>query len=136
MALTQWHPPTYHTVSDRHRRDSTEITYSILKSVVGGQKKTRIMYRSDLNHKQLNLYLEALAGAELLGFQPTGRFYFATERGLEFTRAFEHYRETKDLLQEQERVLTAFLTSNAEKTTVEVRPEDSWHHGGASGNTP
>jgi predicted transcriptional regulator len=110
-------------VSNHRRRDSTEITYSVLKAAAGGQRKTRIMYQSALNLKQLNLYLQELVESELLGYQPAGRFYFTTEKGRAFARAFEHIHETNDLLREQERSLEKLLTAKAKKTAaVEVRP--------------
>jgi len=98
------------------RRDSGEITYAILRAAQGGQRKTRIMYQSSLNLKQLNLYLEDLVMNELLGYQPAGRYYQTTERGRAFTRMFENYKETKDLLNEQEKALGRFLTSRAKKS--------------------
>ncbi len=97
-------------MNERRRRDSTEITYSIVKAALGGQKKTRIMFQAALNLKQLNLYLESLATSELLAFQPEGKYYFTTEKGRAFAKAFEHFRETKDLLKEQEMSLAKFLT--------------------------
>jgi len=102
---------------DTHRRrDSGEITYAILKAALGGQKKTRIMYQSSLNLKQLNLYIEELVLNELLGYQPNGRYYQTTERGRAYNRMYENYKETRDLLSEQEKALARFLTSRAKKS--------------------
>jgi len=39
---------------------------SILKEAVKGTKKTRIMYRCNLSHMQLQRYLKLLLGMELL----------------------------------------------------------------------
>ena len=100
----------------RRRRDAGEITYAILKAAQGGQKKTRIMYQSSLNLKQLNQYLEELVLNELLGYQPAGRFYQTTERGRAYARMFENYKETRDLLSEQEKALSRFLTPKAKKS--------------------
>lgn len=100
----------------RRRRDSGEITYAILKAALGGQKKTRIMYQSSLNLKQLNQYIEELVLNELLGYQPAGRYYQTTERGRAYARMFENYKETRDLLSEQEKALGRFLTSRAKKS--------------------
>ena len=100
----------------RKRRDSGEIVYTILKAAVSGQRKTRIMYQSSLNLKQLNHYIEELILDELLGYQPAGRYYQTTERGRTFTKMFENYRETRDLLDEQEKALDQFLTSRASKS--------------------
>jgi len=100
----------------RRRRDAGEITYAILKAAQGGQKKTRIMYQSSLNLKQLNQYLEELVLNELLGYQPAGRYYQTTERGRAYARMFENYKETRDLLSEQEKALSRFLTPKAKKS--------------------
>jgi predicted transcriptional regulator len=45
-------------LNGHRRRDSEEITYAILKAAVNGERKTRIMYQSSLNLKQLNQYIE------------------------------------------------------------------------------
>lgn len=73
------------------------------------------MYQSALNLKQLNLYLQGLEMAELLGYQAAGKLYFTTEKGRAFAKAFEHYRETRDLLKEQEEALTRLLASEAKQ---------------------
>ena len=103
-------------MNGHRRRDSGEITYAILKAAVNGQRKTRIMYQSSLNLKQLNQYIEELILNELLGYQPATRYYQTTERGRTYTRMFENYRETKDLLSEQEKALGRFLTTKAKKS--------------------
>ena len=105
-----------HDLDTRRRRDAGEITYAILKAAQGGQKKTRIMYQSSLNLKQLNQYLEDLVLNELLGYQPAGRYYQTTERGRAYARMFENYKETRDLLSEQEKALGRFLTPKAKKS--------------------
>lgn len=105
-------------MNGHRRRDSGEIAYAILKAALSGQKKTRIMYQSSLNLKQLNQYLEELAMNELLGYQPAGRYYQTTDKGRTFTRMFENYRETRDLLSEQEKALGQFLTPRAKKSFV------------------
>jgi predicted transcriptional regulator len=98
------------------RRDSGEISYAILKAALSGQRKTRIMYQSSLNLKQLNQYIEELVLNELLGYQPGSRCYQTTEKGRTFTRMFENYKETRDLLGEQEKALNRFLMSRAKKS--------------------
>lgn len=105
-------------MNGHRRRDSGEISYSILKAAVEGQRKTRIMYQSALNLKQLNQYLEELVLNELLGYQPEGRYYQTTEKGRTFTRMFENYKGTKDLLSEQEKTLNRLLTSRAKSYVV------------------
>jgi len=103
-------------LESRRRRDSVEITYAILKAASGGQKKTRIMYQSSLNLKQLNQYIEELILNELLSFQPAGRYYKTIERGRAYARMFENYKETRERLSEQEKALSRFLTPKAKKS--------------------
>lgn len=114
-------PQAFSRLNGHRRRDSDEIAYAILKAAQGGQKKTRIMYQSSLNLKQLNQYIEELVLNELLAYQREGRFYETTERGRAYARMFENYKETRDLLSEQEKALSRFLTSRAKKS-VEVAP--------------
>ena len=99
----------------RRRRDAVEIKYAILKAATGGQKKTRIMYQSSLNMKQLNLHLDELAHNELISYQSVGRYFTTTESGRAFAKMFENYLETRDLLSEQEKALERFLTARAKK---------------------
>ncbi len=108
-------------MNGRKRRDSAEIMYAILNSAQAGQRKTRVMYDANLNLKQLNAYLTELTANQMLVFQPAGRFYVTTERGRAFAKAFEHYRETTELLREQEAGLGGFFTRRA-KRAVEVQP--------------
>jgi predicted transcriptional regulator len=105
-------------LNGHRRRDSEEIVYAVLKAAVNGERKTRIMYQSSLNLKQLNQYIEELVLNELLGYQPTTRCYQTTERGRTFVRMFENYKETKDLLGEQEKALGRILASRVRKSFV------------------
>jgi predicted transcriptional regulator len=97
------------------RRDSTEISYDILKAAQGGQRKTRIMYQSRLNLHQLNERMDELISCELLSYQPSGRYFSTTEKGREFSRMFESFRETTYLLTEQKKRLSGFLIPRATK---------------------
>jgi len=47
-------------------RSQIDIMASILNEAVEGAKKTRIMYRCNLSHRQLQRYLKLLLGMELL----------------------------------------------------------------------
>ncbi len=102
------------------RRESNEIMYDILRAALSGQKKTRVMYESKLNLKQLNLYLTELASHDLITYIPDGKYYVATERGRSYARAFEHYKETVDLLHAQEGEIKQFLTART-KPVVAIR---------------
>jgi predicted transcriptional regulator len=95
--------------------------FAILKSVQTGRRKTKVMYEANLNLKQLNAYLEMLASNQMLIFDPTGRIYEATERGRAFVKAFEHYKETTELLKEQQTALGDFFTKRTDEP-VSLRP--------------
>ena len=101
------------------RRDSAEIVYEILNAASSGKRKTSIMYESKLNLKQLNYYLGDLTARGLLVFEPSNRNYLSTEKGRTFAKAFQHYRETTDLLREQEAALGRYFTPK--QKSVEVR---------------
>lgn len=105
-------------MNGRKRRDSAEIMYAILTSAQAGKRKTRVMYDANLNLKQLNVYLAELTSNQMLAFQPAGKFYVTTERGRTFAKAFEHYRETTELLREQEAGLGGFFTKRAKEPVV------------------
>jgi predicted transcriptional regulator len=100
----------------RRRRDPSEISYDILKAALSGQKKTRLMYQCRLNLRQFNLYLEELTLRELIGYRQAERCYVTTEKGRTYTRMFENYKETADLLTEQNRTLARFLTPDERKS--------------------
>ena len=95
--------------------------YDILKAAQSGQKKTRVMYESKLNLKQLNLYLAELASNGLLNHVPDGKYYLTTEKGRAYVRAFEHYKESVDLLSAQEGALVQFIVIGRMKKAVEIR---------------
>jgi len=77
-----------------------DIMASILNEAVKGTKKTRIMYRCNLSHRQLQRYLKLLLGMELLrsvSKKESGKtYYFKTsEKGRAFLDA---YRTLKALM--------------------------------------
>jgi len=113
-------------LSERRRRDATEIKYQILMSAVSGNKKTHIMYESGLNLKQLNHYLGELLSNGALEFRPQKKEYFITEKGRTFARAVDNYRETVALLNKQEATLAQFfpVTSTSSKKRL-VAPQGS-----------
>ena len=108
-------------MSDRRRRDASEIKYEILMASISGKKKTHIMYESGLNLRQLNLYLEELVAHETLEFKPLERKYFITNKGRAFVTAFDHYRETVNALDKQEMALAQFFTTEMGRPVVAPR---------------
>ena len=59
---------------------------SILNEAHGGARKTRIMYRCNLSHRQLQVYLKLLLGMKLLA--STSDLYKTTAKGLKFLDAY------------------------------------------------
>jgi hypothetical protein len=54
-----------------------------------------------------------------LEFRAPEKRYFTTERGRAFVRAFDHYRETVNLLGKQEAALAEFFPTTAKRTLVD-----------------
>ena len=92
-----------------HRRNPEEITAAIICAAKEGAKKTRILYRASLNHRQLNRYLAILTKLGLLMKHADTSSYRATEKGLTYTRTFEKFSEIHLCLGEQERKLQGLL---------------------------
>jgi hypothetical protein len=92
-----------------------------------GGRKTHIMYESGLNLMQLNLYLGELVSHGALEFKPLEKRYFTTDKGRSFVRAFDHYRETIDMLYNEEAALAQFFPASAKKMLA------SRYIGGANG---
>ena len=67
------------------RRSDIDILTDILKLSCESAKKTRILYQANLNHKQLNRYLNVLLEKGLLVKKQTPfRVYQTSEKGHEF----------------------------------------------------
>ena len=99
-------------MSNRKRRDATEIKYEILMASISGTKKTHIMYQSGLNLRQLNLYLGELMNHGALEFKPLEKRYFTTQRGRAFMSAFGQYRETVETLDTAKAAVAHFFSSS------------------------
>ena len=76
------------------------------------------MYQSRLNVRQLNEYLEQLTLCELVCYPQAERHYATTEKGRAYTKMFENYKETADLLTEQKKALARFLTPKVKKPVL------------------
>jgi predicted transcriptional regulator len=70
-----------------------DVMASILKEAGEGARKTRIMYRCNLSHKALQVYLKLLLDMKVLA--STSGVYKITAKGLEFLDA---YRTLKALM--------------------------------------
>ena len=93
--------------SRSHRRDQNEISYAILRSTLGGERKTKIMYRAAMNFRQLNQCLDALIARGMIVAEP-GRRYGVTVKGKMFIAAYERYCQTRHLLSDQKAALGEF----------------------------
>ena len=71
-----------------------DIIAGILESATNGAKKTRIMYKSALNFRQLQRYLPLLLKRGLMKIEETNRgaIYRTTEKGRDFLRKYEELR--------------------------------------------
>jgi predicted transcriptional regulator len=105
-------------LSDRRRRDATEIRYEVLMASISGKRKTHIMYESGLNLKQLNLYLGELMSQGALEYKPLEKRYFITDKGRAFISAFGKYRETVSMLGKAEAALDQFFSTTASEPVV------------------
>ena len=87
-------------LSSSRKRSEIDIMASILSEARKGARKTRIMYRCNLSHRQLQVYLKLLLDMRLLmsvseeGDRKTS-FYETTTRGRNFLDA---YGELKKLM--------------------------------------
>lgn len=75
------------------RRSDIDIMANILSEANKGTKKTRIMYRCNLSHKQLQVYIQLLLDMEfLVTHQKKGSQKFdsfrTTSKGLKFIEAY------------------------------------------------
>jgi predicted transcriptional regulator len=67
----------------RKRRDRLEVIHAILEVAVEGAVKTRIMYRTNVNFRQFEDYVESLLEAGLVEIldEKNRRIYKTTEKG-------------------------------------------------------
>ena len=82
------------------KRNDIDIMANILSAANKEAKKTRIMYRCNLSHSQLQVYLQILLDMKLLAShskeEPTTLNYFrTTPKGVKFLDA---YRALKSLM--------------------------------------
>ena len=83
------------------KRGKPEIVFDILLSVQeshGRIKPTRLLYKSNLSHARLKLYLESLIRQELLRAEEEGgrKLISLTQKGYSF---ISEYRKMKNLIE-------------------------------------
>jgi len=81
-------------------RSRVDIMAAILNEAVEDTRKTRIMYKCNLSHRQLQSYLKLLLGMGMLrsfleGEDSESKFFETTQKGKEFLSA---YRTLKALM--------------------------------------
>ena len=86
------------TLSSSRKRSRIDIIVSILGEARKGARKTRIMYRCNLSHRQLQVYLKFLLDTKLLMSISEEResktnFYQATTKGRNFLDAYCKLKE-------------------------------------------
>ncbi len=95
------------TLSSSRKRSDIDIIASILGEAREGARKTRIMYRCNLSHRQLQVYLKFLLAMKLLKLISEERgsktnFYQATTKGRSF---LDTYFKLKELMRVEARCL-------------------------------
>ena len=74
----------------KKKRDRLEIIRDMLSTVLGKAKKTRIMYQSNLNYRQLEKYLNDLLESDLVKCNDD-RSYLITWKGRNFLQTYANY---------------------------------------------
>jgi predicted transcriptional regulator len=77
------------------KRDKLEIARNILLLCKDGAKKTEIVYKSNLNFKNAEVYLKWLSDREMI--MKEGRFFRLTSRGSELLSNLESTSEMMEL---------------------------------------
>ena len=83
--------------SSKRKRGWIEIMWLVLSQCIGGSVKTRIMYRCNLNSKQMQQYLSFLLECKFLEGRKNSTkvttSYFTTDLGLSFVEKYEQLQE-------------------------------------------
>lgn len=80
----------------RERRNAIKLVVDILEIAFNGATKTEIVYKANLNFKQVQRFLDFLIKKGLITVSPNKRKrYYTTEKGKEFIR---RYRKTVELI--------------------------------------
>ena len=72
------------------RRGRTDIISDILSAALGGIRKTQLIYRTNINFKRREKYIEDLVGFGLMEVRSHSPMtYTTTERGREWLKSYE-----------------------------------------------
>lgn len=91
-----WSAVDLKSVSER--RDSVQVMVNMLTVALEGTKKTKIVYKANLNFKQAQKYLDFLLSKGLIGVEGSSgkrKVYRTTERGRTF---INRYKKTLELI--------------------------------------
>ena len=77
----------------RKRRDAMNIICCLLKHAVNGIKKTRLLYKTNLNSKTLEKYLMYCIKQGYIQIRGVERLYITTRKGMELLRKMEEINE-------------------------------------------
>ena len=93
----------------RSRRSSELIVSEIIRAALSEVRKTKLMYASSLNVKQLNKYLETMMDANLLSLDPATKTYVATERARAYLQTLADLQRTEARLEKKRMQLQSLL---------------------------
>lgn len=71
------------------RRSAENIMSDMLRVALIGAKKTRMVYRANLNFKIIKGYLDQALDKNLIEYIPDTKIYLTTEQGKKFIAAFD-----------------------------------------------
>jgi len=83
---------------ESRRRGTLDIIRGMLGAALDGARKTRIMYKADMNYSQLTRYIQQALDLELIRFDPSTSLYWTTEKGRRFLEAFSRYQQAEENL--------------------------------------
>jgi predicted transcriptional regulator len=81
-------------------RDRLDIVRDMLSAALAKAKKTKIMYKANLNFGQVEKYLKIILEVGLLEYEGNS-FYSVTQKGREFLRVYDDYVEGRRRVVEQ-----------------------------------
>lgn len=77
----------------KRKRSSDVIISQILEVCIDGASKTRIVYKSNLNFRTVNPYIDLLIKRRLIEtIQDNCKLYKTTKEGIELMKSFKHHQ--------------------------------------------
>ena len=72
------------------KRSSEGVMADMLKVAIAGAKKTKLVYRANLNFKLVEQYLEQALKTDLVEHVEATRTYHTTKKGTKFIEAYDN----------------------------------------------